>query len=340
MNGQRKKEYTMINRLPPETIAVLESCPEPGYGVHQWIWIAVCALRRCSIKHLEMLFDLVAEHCSDPDREREIWDAIKNSTDEKLATRSYQPRWPKRDYHFIDELVSAGIGAEALVRKSPLPLDGRKLATEKTVRWMFSQALEGADLEDDPLICAGPKTNFMRTARLSQWDRSLRNQTFIVPSPMTKVQGFNLDGELSWRCLDNTGERLYLVIECDIRRSAPGEPESPWDSLLKAWAQKDITIADGNAAILWKLSEWLPLALVVHSGSVSSHGWFPCRGVNEHELRKFMRNAVLLGADPVTWTRCQPVRMPEGIRWEDKYPPVRQRVHYFDPQTVEKWRRR
>jgi hypothetical protein len=41
----------------------------------------------------------------------------------------------------------------------------------------------------------------------------------------------------------------------------------------------------------------------------------------------------------MTWTRCQPVRMPEGVRWEDRNPPVPQRVHFFDPKTIEKWRR-
>jgi hypothetical protein len=330
---------TIVDRLPPGTIAVLESCPQPGYGVHPWIWIAVCVLRRSDIKDPEVLFAVVTEYCSDSGREREIWDAIRNSTDEKLAVRSYQRRWPERDYKLINEVVCAGIGAETLVGTGPVAFGGRKLATEKVVRWMFSQASEGAGLGDDPLICAGTTTRLMRTARLSQWDRSLWNQTFIVPSPMSKIQGINQEGKLSWRCLNNTGERFYLVIECDIRKSEPGEPPGPWDPLADSWAQKGITIAYANGAILWKLNEWLPLVMVVYSGGKSFHGWFACRGVPEEELRKFMRNAVLLGADPMTWTRCQPVRMPEGIRWEDKNPPVRQHVHYFDPKTIEKWRR-
>jgi hypothetical protein len=342
MNIQEKEQAyspaATIGSLPPETIALLESCPEPGYGVHQWIWQIACALRACGISDREVLFELIEENCSDPDRKREIWDAIINSADEKLATRSYQPRWPERDYQLINEIVRAGIGAETLFRTSPFSLGAKKLSPEKILGWMFSEAEDVTDQKNDPLICAGPKTRWMRTRRLSQWDRPFRHLTFVVPNPMTKVQGTNLDGELSWRCLDNTGEREYLVIDCDIKKSKPNKPPSPWDPHIEAWSRDRISVDDANAAILWKLKEWLDLALVVYSGSVSFHGWFACRGVPENELFKFMRNAVLLGADRALWPRSQPVRMPEGIRWEDKDPPVRQRVCYFDPQTVEKWR--
>ena len=89
----------IIDRLPPKTITVLESCPQPGDGVHQWLWSAVCGLRRSGINDPDVLFELIQKNCSDPDREREIWDAIRNSTDEKLAVRSYEPVWPERDYH-------------------------------------------------------------------------------------------------------------------------------------------------------------------------------------------------------------------------------------------------
>jgi hypothetical protein len=43
-----------------------------------------------------------------------------------------------------------------------------------------------------------------------------------------------------------------------------------------------------------------------------------------------MDRAVRLGADSHTWTRCQLVRMPDGIRDNGN----RQRVYYFAPSVV------
>jgi hypothetical protein len=45
-------------------------------------------------------------------------------------------------------------------------------------------------------------------------------------------------------------------------------------------------------------AKFAPLALVVHSGGKSLHGWAACAGIAEDELRKFMAYACELGADP------------------------------------------
>ena len=71
-------------------------------------------------------------------------------------------------------------------------------------------------------------------------------------------------------------------------------------------------------------------ALVVHSGGKSLHGWFYCAGQPEEELRKFMRYAVSLGADPATWTRCQLVRLPGGLRDNGQ----RQTVLFCNPAVL------
>jgi hypothetical protein len=47
-----------------------------------------------------------------------------------------------------------------------------------------------------------------------------------------------------------------------------------------------------------------------------------------------MRYAVMLGADPATWTRCQFVRMPNGLRRRPKAFGVRQPVFYFNPNNL------
>ena len=118
----------------------------------------------------------------------------------------------------------------------------------------------------------------------------LARQQFIVPSPMLRKIGRAKDGHVSSRTLENTGPRRYLVVEFD--KGA----------------------LDQQAALLLNLASHAPLALVVHSGGKSLHGWFYCAGQSEEELRKFMRYAVNLGADPATWTRCQLVRLPGGLR--------------------------
>ena len=47
-----------------------------------------------------------------------------------------------------------------------------------------------------------------------------------------------------------------------------------------------------------------------------------------------MRYAVSLGADPATWTRCQFVRMPDGLRPRAGAWPVRQQVFHFNPHNL------
>ena len=87
---------------------------------------------------------------------------------------------------------------------------------------------------------------------------------------------------------------------------------------------------DDHAALLWHLALKAPLAMVVHSGSKSLHGWFFCAGQPEERLRQVMRYCVSLGADPATWTRSQFVRMPDGTRDNGK----RQVVFYFNPEVI------
>jgi hypothetical protein len=82
--------------------------------------------------------------------------------------------------------------------------------------------------------------------------------------------------------------------------------------------------------VLLHLATRAPLALAVHSGSKSIHGWFYCQGRAEDRLRVFMRYAVALGADRATWTRSQFVRMPGGTR--DNGNP--QTIYFFNPEAV------
>jgi len=128
----------------------------------------------------------------------------------------------------------------------------------------------------------------------------------IVPSPMSTRTGRTQDGKESEHSLDNTGARRFLVIEQDGGH------------------------ADEQSAVLLHLAERGPLALAVHSGRKSIHGWFVAVGQSQDGLRRFMRYAVNLGADRATWTRSQFVRMPGGTRNNGD----RQTVYFFNPEVV------
>jgi hypothetical protein len=138
------------------------------------------------------------------------------------------------------------------------------------------------------------------------WRGRLADMQLIVPSPMTARTGRTQDGRESEHTLENTGPRCFLVIE------------------------QDTGTVDEQAAILAHLAERAPLALAVHSGGKSLHGWFFSAGQSEERLRGFMRYAVTLGADRATWTRSQFVRMPDGTREGGN----RQTVYFFNPEVV------
>jgi hypothetical protein len=145
---------------------------------------------------------------------------------------------------------------------------------------------------------------------------------------MTREQGTKSDGGKSQRCLDNTGPRENVVIEFDI--SGTGD----WAPYIADWKNKGITVHDANVALLIELAlqgrPRLPLGLAVDSGGKSVHAWYPCAGLTDEQLRPFMARAVRLGADKATWTRCQLVRMPDGMRNNGN----RQRVHFFAPSVI------
>jgi hypothetical protein len=158
----------------------------------------------------------------------------------------------------------------------------------------------------NPMLCAGAAKHDARTAPRQEWRGRLQSLQFLVPNPMTAKTGLNKDGQVSNRCLNNTGARHFLVVDFDT-----GE-------------------IDDHAGLLLHLAERAPLALALFSGSKSLHGWFYCAGVAEAKVSRFFRYAVSLGADPTTWTRCQLVRMPDGLRENGK----RQAVYFFNPGVL------
>lgn len=156
------------------------------------------------------------------------------------------------------------------------------------------------------LLCCGRSNSDFETKLREEWRGELSVLQLIVPSPMRARSGLTQDGKQSSHALSITGQRRFLVVEFD---------------------QGDV---DDHAALLWHLALKAPLGMVVYSGSKSLHGWFFCAGQPEERLRQVMRYCVSLGADRVTWTRSQFVRMPDGTREGGK----RQIVYYFNPEVI------
>ena len=328
-------------RTTPDSAWVLELIKRGAVsgvegGCHGWLYKAARGLylyRRRNGLTKEDIFSLLrakadgyVRHVSDSEIENTIESAIRHAEDpDHKSGTTARPKWPIPNFQRVDEIVIAGFGLRELLAANP----GSPVTSNHVVSCLFP---------GDPLICAGEDEIGCVTKPLSNWlngeawlNEGLSQQAFIVPSRMTGLRGRNQEGELSNRSLDNTGPREYLVIECDISKFAgKSKTPTPWKPWIEKWEVAGLSVADASAAILWHLNRYALLALAVHSGGKSIHGWFPCRGVDEEKLKRFMEYSVMLGADPATWNRCQLVRMPGGTRDNGK----RQKVLYWNPEGV------
>ena len=328
-------------RLPGYVRDLLASCPSSGTGVHQWLFRCALVLHKFLPEaEIAPLLEAASAGCGRTLEPHEIPDAIRNSkiyaegglaaagNPATAATATgLRGHWPKPNLEQIEALALNGIHLVDLWERSPVRIEG-----DGAAEWLIDRLFPG-----NPLLCCGLSSHRFGTATREEWRGDLSRLSFIVPNPMTAERGGRKnDGKLSPRTLDNTGGRMYLVAECDFSTTArDGVTPTIYAPLLDSLQQKEITVADMCAATLWRLSELAPLAMVVHSGGKSLHGWFPCAGQPEERLRRFMRYAASLGADPATWSRCQLVRMPEGLRRFPDGLSERQRVYYFNPEVLQ-----
>ena len=292
-----------VKALPPWMRDLLASPPTAGTGFHGWLFRVARGLLTCGRNEADVraILENAADACGRNVPAREIDDAIKNAARTAHARQPYSAQqkkaWPPVDEVARKAITAGGGGLVDLWEESPVRPD------ESMGAEFYADALFPADA----LLCVAKAQNFAATLPRDEWRSRLAGWQFIVPSPMTARTGLNQEGEDTPRCLQNTGARRYLVIEADTGT------------------------ADEQAAILLHLAKEAPLALALHSGGRSVHGWFYCAGQPEEALRLFMRRACRLGADYHTFTRCQLVRLPEG--WNAKHG-KRQRVHYFNPSVI------
>jgi hypothetical protein len=303
---------------------IMKSCPTAGEGVNLWLFSTALKLHRLAIAPAEMeeMLETAADDCGRSLKPDEVARAVRNSSPGRLGDYKPRRRWPARNYEQIEAIGANGLRLAALEAQSPSPATGGDSRSEEIIDALFL---------GNPLLCAAVNKFRPLTRAREQWRGFFSRQQFIVPSPMLKVRGTTAEGKQSHRSLDNTGPRRFLVVEFDFVSEDKNGNDAPATPMLTRLAKDGIAVADLCAALHAELAKLRPLALVVHSGGKSLHGWYPCNGDAEDSvMNRFMRYAVSLGADPATDMRAQLVRMPDGIRDNGE----RQRVLYFNPAVV------
>jgi hypothetical protein len=289
--------------LPQFVRDLLASPPRRGAGLNNWFYRVARVLHPYR-DGAEIIQLLKAATDGEPVRSGEIERAVERSkaTAWQPGQPSRQtvptPAWPPVNVQERTAIIQSGGGLVDLWEDSPVRFEDNETHTEALIDVLFP---------GDPLLCCGLSKSKFDTRSREEWRGHLSELQLIVPSPMTDRTGLTQENKRSPHALSITGPRWFLVVEFD---------------------QGNV---DDHAALFFHLAKAAPLALVVHSGVKSLHGWFPCKKQTEEQLKRFMRYCVSLGADPATWCRSQFVRMPDGLRDNGK----RQVVYYFNPEVLQ-----
>jgi hypothetical protein len=288
--------------LPQFVRDLLSSPPRRGEGLNLWFFKVARVLHPFR-EPTDIIELLRAATAGEPVKQGEIERAVERSKAAawkpgKAAQNLKQgSSWPKVNAEQREAVIASGGELVDLWEASPVRFEENKSHTEEIIDALFP---------GNPLLCVGQRNTDFATRSRSEWREKLAGLQLIVPNPMTARIGRTQEGKESAHTLETTGPRRFLVIE------------------------QDCGTIDNQAAILLHLAERAPLALAVHSGSKSIHGWFYCGCQSEEKLRGFMQYAVSLGADRTTWTRSQFVRMPDGTRDNGK----RQTVYFWNRRVV------
>jgi len=302
-----RKDKSNRGELPRFVKDLLSSVPLAGEGVNIYLFRLARVLHAFRTQaEIEALLSAAVSGCGRDVPLAEIRRAVERSQscawiadcpDSRLG-HPRSPKWPERDLDLIAGVAEApdAIGIVDLIERSPVRWHDSKPHADEIISEIFPF---------ESWLCVGKTKYQFATRRRDKWIGSLSKFPFIVPSPMTGRFGVTTEGKRSEHSLDNTGPRRFLVIEADDHGSQ-----------------------DQQAARIWYLAKYAPLAVVVFSGGKSLHGWFFCSGVDESLLKRFFGLAICLGFDSATWIRSQFVRIPDGMRENGN----RQTVLYFNPE--------
>jgi hypothetical protein len=335
-----------IEKESHRIIKLLDNAPSSGDGAHTFL--ARVATRTAMHWTAEQTYRWLRDYgdrCGRCMPDREINEAIADGrrfagvTDNgtsigKPASRSIQarrlpqsPRWPEPDQTQIATICRKGPGLAELSACSPSPPKDDAPRTEEIIDLLFGNG--------NPWLCCGVASYEFSTQRREEWRGRLSDQSFIVPSAMIGKYGFTKHDKVSEHAQSAVGSRRHLVVEFDFsEKTRDGTRDTAFAPQLRSLGADGVTVADMCAALLAHLAKVAPMVLVVHSGGKSLHGWFPCAGIAEGELRKFMAYACELGADPKTWTASQFVRTPDGLRYAYGQSPRRQHVCFWNPEIL------
>ena len=188
----------------------------------------------------------------------------------------------------------------------------------KAVQWSPQEVLSSL-FESEDLICSGTLYN-PNVNSIVYWMKNGIVGDLFCPNPMRCETGINMNGEVSKRCRDNTGNRKFIVYESDDKELSFDQKAS----LVKS---------------LWK-ETGASLRMVVHSGGKSLHAFFDAS--DDEKLNwQFMSIAVKYGGDPDMYRPEQQARLPNAIRLSKETGkalldqagnPIRQKCLYLDPK--------
>ncbi len=334
-----KKQLWLTHRSK----SLIQSCPPSGGGVHDWTFEILKMLARhyaCDSKLFQASRSIFDQYATRPVDDGEIQRQMGNArrfqscgriSSPACGQNARAPRWPSANIAKIEKVARAGPSLSQLAANSPVPSSRFGTNNGELLNTLFP---------GNPLLSCSKFFDLNETRSLSSWG-NLSAYQFIVPSPMSRVWGQTKNDKPSQRCHDNTGPRRFLVIEfdfkaisekdmCHVNGTTKDASAFKMGRMVARLNDDGITVHDVCAALIGHLAGYIPPVMVVHSGGKSLHGWFYCAGVEESIVRSLMHFAVSLGADLRTWSRCQFVRMPGGIRDNG----ARHTVVYFNPEAL------
>jgi hypothetical protein len=218
-------------------------------------------------------------------------DSYISTTGESRKLRPKKPKWPEPDLALQQQVLVEYAQTNLAGLESPDDVDTPAIDILLNI---FKQG-EFVCVARDPRAAVTELRD-----DIEEFDLPL-----FVPSPMKGETGLTQEGKESPRCNDNTGERRILHVEFDR-----------------------LPDADDQIRLHMHLADFAPLVYITHSGGKSYHGAYWIDGLPEEDARRFMEHAVRCGADRATWTRCQLVRVPNGVAFDKEG--QRQKVHYLD----------
>jgi len=286
--GKRGRTLDKELQLPAFVRELLGTPPRTGEGVHRWLFrIARQLHAHLPAGEIITLLQNAVSNCGRYVPPSEIIDAVKNSVtcasqpSGDGVSKPAIPKWPEKNHEQWEAIARGNGGLVDLWELSQPRIEDNAQHAEDIIDRLFP---------NNPLLCCGRSHSDFDTRYREEWRSELARLQFIVPSTMTALVGKTRNGRESKHTLNNTGARRYLVCEFDAG-----------------------TI-DDHSAVLLHLAGYAPLVCAEFSGKKSLHGWFYVHGQPEEKVLKFFRYAVSLGADPMTWTRSQFVRTPDGTR--------------------------